>query len=142
MVNDIVDANAINLTSYIGFGFEKNPGKFYSLGELNKGYINGPWSDNNNFIDDKKYPLMVSVSNQEGAVPEQVLDITYDKEKSIKVYLPALSGQGLPWAYFFVDKNGSTYWACVDMQPCDTNTLNSSNALRKENIAKKAPQQD
>ena len=139
MVNDIVEASYDNLSSYVGLGFEKESKKFYSLGELNKGYENMPWKDNNNFVDDKKYPLMVSVSNQDGTVPEQTLSIVYDKEETINVYLPALSGQGLPWAYFFVSEDGSTYWACATKQPCDVGTLSSSNALKKENIARKAP---
>jgi hypothetical protein len=82
--------------------------------------------------------LMISVSNQEGAVPAQTLSIVYDGEKSVQVYVPALSGEGGPWAYFFVDKDGSTYWACATKQPCDVGTLSSKNSLKKDNLARKA----
>jgi hypothetical protein len=138
MVSDVVEASSNNLVSYVSLGFEKEPKKFESLGELNKLYGNIPWKDNNNFINGKKYPLMISVSNQEGAVPAQTLSIVYDGEKSIQVYVPTLSGEGGPWAYFFVDKDGSTYWACATKQPCDVGTLSSKNSLKKGNLARKA----
>lgn len=139
IVSDVVEASSNNLASYVGLGFEKEPKQFESLGELNKLNGNITWKDNNNFIDGKKYPLMISVSNQEGAVPAQTLNIVYDSEKAIQVYLPALSGQGGPWAYFFVDKDGSTFWACATKQPCDVGTLSSKNSLKKGNLARKAP---
>ena len=138
VVSDIVEASSNNLGSYVSLGFEKQPKQFESLGELNKLYGSIPWKDNNNFINGKKYPLMVSVSNQEGPVPAQILSIVYDGEKATQVYLPALSGEGGPWAYFFVDKDGSTYWACATKQPCDTGTLSSKNSLKKGNLARKA----
>lgn len=140
VVGDVVEASSSNLTSLVGLGFEKDYKKFDSLGELNKGYVPVPWSDNNNFLNGEKYPLMISVSNQEGIVSEQILNIVYDGEKIVKVYVPALSGKGGLTAYFFVDKDGSTYWACATKQPCDVGTLSSKNSLKKENLARKAQQ--
>lgn len=139
MVGDIVEASSSNLTAYIGVGFEKKSKSFYSLGEINKAFRDTPWKDNNNFADGKKYPLMISVSNQEGEIEAQILNIVYDNNKVVQVYVPGLSGKGFPWAYFFVDKNGSTYWACATKEPCDVGTLGSGDSLKKANLARKSP---
>ena len=142
MVEDIIGVESgSSVLVPTGVSFEDTIANVQQLGYLN--WNRGEdWTDDNRYVDGKKRPLVVTVSNQQGPVPSQILTIT-DKEKIIKVYLPAISGEGgTAWAWFYIDSDGSSYWGCNVGETCDSGVKGSKRALREENVARKTPLED
>src|SRR3989344_5741025 len=132
-VKDVTSVSSNNLNSYVGISYEYEKLKWNSFGELNPS-LSPVWKDNNEFISEKGGPILISISNQEGTVSEQTLTLVYDDDKTIQIYLPSLPGTGVPWAYFFIDKRGSSYWACTTNQPCDTERIDAKLSLKKKHL--------
>lgn len=139
MVEDITEIMSNGSEIAIGVSFEDTILNVQQLGSFNWNRDEG-WKDDNRYVDGKKRPLVITVSNQQGLVDAQILTFS-DKGKIFKVYLPALSEpeeKGGPWAWLYIDSDGSSYWGCAEGQTCDGGVKGSKGALRKENLARKA----
>ena len=136
MVEDITDVESSNPVVATGVSFEDTVANVQPLGYLNWNHGEG-WKDDDRYVDGKRRPLVVTLSNQQGPIPTQELTIK-DKGRAFKVYLPSLSGQGGSWAWFYIGSDGSSYWGCEASETCDGGVRGSKRALRKENLARKA----
>jgi hypothetical protein len=144
IVRDIDEVIPCNLQIQFTLAYEGNSeiNSRYSLGDLNPNYENGIWNDNNGYIPANK-PLIVTVDNSQQAVNEQTLLVKYDGGKEKKVFLPPLLGGAQNnWVSFFVDINGSSYYACEwDGKRCSS-FLSSIEGLTQEHLARTADNSD
>ena|SRR3989344_891900 len=136
MLEDIIYVESDRLGVATGVFFEDTILNVQQLGTLNWN-IGEVWKDDNQYVDGKERPLVVAVSNQRGPVPSQILTIM-TKERTFEVYLPDISGDRGSWAWLYIDSDGSSYWGCQVWKACDSGLKGSEEALKKENMARKA----